>query len=209
MILLCAATSIEARACRAGTSNAAQPIEVLKTGMGLKNAEDALRIRLQNGASQPRPSLIVSTGFAGSWSPRYRVGDWVVGKTVAYENRWAPLDLNPAREILPSQETLPRGDFRTLLEPAIGNAEVLVDMESFSWAKVAHEFQIPFLILRMISDSPSHPLPKTIQHLATGSFGRGMMSLPSEPRALMKFVARGARLPGLLKQGWISFSSTF
>ena len=204
MILLCAATSIEARACRAGTSSATRLIEVLKTGMGLKNAEEALRARLQNNQ---KPSLIVSTGFAGSWSPRYRVGDWVVGKTIAYENRWAPLDLNPARELLPNQERLPRGDFRTLLEPAIGNDEVLVDMESFSWAKVAHEFRVPFLILRMISDSPSHPLPRTIQHLATGSIGRGILSLPSEPRALAKFIARGARLPGLLKQGWISFSS--
>src|SRR5690348_4232683 len=85
MILLCAATSVEARACESGVRAAgASRFEVLKTGMGGSAATKALETRLKSTA-HARPKLIVSTGFAGSWSPELSFASWALGHSIEKE----------------------------------------------------------------------------------------------------------------------------
>lgn len=221
-ILLCTATSIEARACERAIAQAeAQSrFEVLKSGMGLENAARALRSRLA-ARNHSRPTLIVSTGFAGSWSPDLSFGSWAIGQTIEKEEG-TKQELETTSHLL----SLPN-ELRYRLQPARiislthpksavqpGDPHPLaVDMESHAWAATSRDFSIPFLVLRLISDSPEAPMPEAVSQFAQaftsqGSAqrfrhaARGLKHAVSEPQSLARFVGRSACLPKLLTDGW-------
>src|SRR5262249_25453390 len=87
LILVCAATSVEAKACRQGIKKSGQSdrYEILQVGMGMAHAKRTLEKRLM-GSQLPRPTLVVSTGFAGSLSLSLPVGTWIYGKSIETEN---------------------------------------------------------------------------------------------------------------------------
>jgi hypothetical protein len=76
VIIVCAATHAEARACGKGIARAglSSELEVLETGVGLTRARGALERRLARG---PRPELVVSSGFAGAYSRDLAVSSWI------------------------------------------------------------------------------------------------------------------------------------
>lgn len=218
MILVCAATGIEARACRRGLRDAREDgrFEILQTGMGARAARDALQARLARGE---RPAAIVSTGFAGSMGAGLALGRWVVAAEVAREG--STDHLAPPEWVSALSARLGAAPVRCLQVDAvwIGEAEVegalprVVDMESFALGEVARDAGLPFVSCRVISDTPSLPLPEAFKHL-TSAFterqplarlhqaGRGVAAALGAPRALARYLAVSRRLPETLAEGW-------
>lgn len=233
VILVCAATSVEAKACRLGITKANQSdrFEVLQTGMGLEKARDALSKRL-NDSSLPDVSHVISTGFAGSWTHQLSVGDWILGRTVELQSGSKPIELG--RLTLASKISFPFRNSRIVSltrasaqgevsqSPSQSNDEpalpIVVDMESYSWAEICQKHGIPFQVIRMVSDNPNAPLPKSVGTFASvftapsvgakmRSIAQGVQQAASEPMNLARFVARGTQLPGLLERGWQELSA--
>lgn len=125
---------------------------------------------------QDHPDCIINSGVAGSFSPLVRVGDIVIGSSVAYHDVWCG-DGNARGQVqgLPERfEADPR-----LLELAspLGHVGLIatgdefvdtpeadariaalypealaVDMESAAIAQVCYLYHMPFLSMRVISD---------------------------------------------------------
>jgi hypothetical protein len=192
--------------------------------MGLSQARQALEKRLSD-SQLSRPSRVISTGFAGSWTNDLAVGSWILGKSVEIQGGQMPIALEgftPVRSF-----SFPMHPARIItLEQAIstskahapGEFPVAVDMESFAWAEICRSRTIPFQILRLVSDNPGAPLPEAIGSFASvatapsvqgklQSLTRGLSQALQEPKALAGFIARGTKLPGLLAQGWQEIAS--
>lgn len=219
-ILICAATAVEARACRAGIENAraGERFEILQTGMGLRSAEAALRKRLGGSA---RASGVVSSGFAGAKSPGLELGTWVVAEAVV---RAGAGDLATAGLLAGrlSRASLRWSKARCLSRESVSHAgedlaqagdALVVDMESFALAQVAREAGLPFEVFRLISDTPAEPIPEAVGMLAgvatadgVGQRARrlwtGSLQALTSPSAMVGFVRRSIALPTQLAQGW-------
>jgi hypothetical protein len=220
VILVCAATGIEARACRRGIHDAHGDtrFRVLQTGVGARAARDALQSHLARGE---RPSAVVSTGFAGATGHGLDLGRWVVAAEVARETA-ADL-LAPPAWVSALRTRLEAVPVRCLQVDAVwigegaaalpGALPRVVDMESHALAELAQEAGLPFVCCRVVSDTPSLPLPQAFRHLtaaATGgrplerlrSAGRGAADALGAPRALARYLAASRRLPQALAEGW-------
>lgn len=221
-VLICAATRIEARACRSGIENAhaADRFEVLQTGIGLRAAEAALR-RHVDGRGSVKAKAIVSSGFAGAKSSSIELGTWVVASAVT---RAGAAELPTAGRVaeLLARAPLRWSQARCLSREAVshagealpdGGALQVVDMESFALAQIAHELQIPFDVLRLISDTPAQPIPEAVGTFtavatAEGTAERarrlwsGSLQALASPSAMVGFVTRSISLPTQLAQGW-------
>lgn len=224
-VLLCAATALEARACRSAIREARmeESIEVLRTGMGLHRARTALEARLSGG---PLPAWVISTGFAGCRSATLRVGQWVFARTVSLESG-RKLELAEAVPpfFRPESDSAIEADFISLSGVEIlespDDAEatetpVIVDMESFAWAEAATARGIRFQALRIVSDTPADPLPAVVAHLVAVSTGgnwrararaalQGGRAAATDPRSLGRFARRTSRLSRLMTEGWVGF----
>ena len=237
MILLCAATRVEARACEAGLLAAGphtrERFEVLTTGMGYAHADKALRKRLEERALT-RPELIVSTGFAGAWTAGLTPGQWLHGLSLRKSEGAAPIALpapgDPGLAELTQRwrETSRGADFITVTaaetrpvtakgaapDRAAGTkAPWAVDMESYAWFALARGQDIPFMILRMVSDTPESPLPGAVGSFAQATISgglreraiwiaRGSAQAVASPWALGQFVLRSAARPARLAEFW-------
>jgi len=204
VILVCAATRAELDACARG----APALEHLLVGVGAANAAQALAERLTG----TKPSLIVSTGFAGAVRAGLDVGTWVTAASL----KDGPAELRPAPPpALPvafvSSDVLVRGT--VTLD---GDA---VDMESVALSRVAAEHGIPLMVLRMISDTPTSPLPAflggftegmaaTTSRGKLGGFARGLRGVLKDPRGVARVVREGARWTRDLEAGWVGFAVT-
>jgi Phosphorylase superfamily len=163
VILVCAATAAEARACREGLADAgARDAEVLRTGVGPARAGAALARRLARG---PRPDLVVSSGFAGALTPDVALGAFVTASAVVHVR---PSDGAIALAALPREliRVLPgalpcrvvtAGAVLREAPPGIGGP-IACDMESAALADAAGSAGVPFAVLRMITDAPGAPL---------------------------------------------------
>jgi nucleoside phosphorylase len=236
VILVCAATSVEAKACRQGIARAGQAdqFEVLQTGMGMIQARHALELRLL--ASQlPKPSQIISAGFAGSWTNDLAIGSWTLGQSVEIQDGLTCMELlQKDSSKVRLQESLLSRKLSFSIHPSRvitiekanshgktsspSSLPVIVDMESYAWAEICQARDIPFQILRMVSDNPSAPLPEAIGSFASittaptlqqkfQSLTRGLAQAVQEPKVFAGFIARGTQLPGLLSQGWQEIAS--
>jgi nucleoside phosphorylase len=223
---VCAATSVEAKACRQGIARAgrSERFEILQTGMGLKQARIALEKRLSD-PRLPRPDRVISTGFAGSWTRELSVGSWVLGRSIEMKDGdgfFELMDDLPFRQA-PRLPPLVSVRVVTLLQ-ACSHGDVshrsgkperpfAVDMESYAWAELCAREKIPFHIIRLISDNPDAPLPEAVgsfASIATAASAQeklrhlsdGLTQVVSSPKTMAGFILRGTRLPGLLAQGW-------
>lgn len=201
--LVCAATRAELSAVQKGLAvGTLTPLhDTLLTGVGPRKARAALLERLADG----KPELIVSTGFAGAVVPRLKVGDWVT--TSRFDARLAP---DPA---------IPCAVFSTddlVLDSAPDGAEA-VDMESEGLAEVAASHAIPFMVLRLISDSREKPLPKFLvpftSAMATSSVraklsetAKGVRGALADPLGVARLVREGTGLAHKLADGWSRFA---
>ncbi|OFX22095.1 MAG: hypothetical protein A2V77_12835 [Anaeromyxobacter sp. RBG_16_69_14] len=238
MILVCAATGTEAAACRRGIADAAaRGIEVLTTGVGPERAADALTRWLATRAGgatpshDPRPALVVSSGFAGALSSAVEPLAWITASSV---HRLVGGGAAPraAPRIMPVE--LPRGLLRVaegaLACHVVSADHVLsmgvsglpdpaaADMESAALAGVAGAAELPFLVLRLVTDTPTRPLAPVGHSLAAALGAHGIASRAahgaraaldaarSPPRALA-FVREALAWRDQLRAGWRDHAS--
>jgi len=143
-------------------------IALLATGEGPRNAERALRAWL----SQQQARAIINIGLAGALSPSLQAGDLLIAREIrgpdrAFDASRSPLFQTAARldgvrigtAITVDEIACKATDKQRLAEEFAVTDTAWVDMESLAVAAVCDELQLPYLILRAISDSFDEDLP--------------------------------------------------
>lgn len=218
-ILVCNATPFEAKACRKGIDDAglSNAFEVLQTGMGLQKVRRSLENRLRTGS---KPSLVISSGFAGAFSEGLDLLEWISAeKAYLYSDKSLsqPFALQSypqahrcsivsSADLIVDHERLAK-DYSVLAAP------VAVDMETAAIADVCRAAGVPCMMLRMITDTPREPLPgflfsftaadtaeKTLAKVPLLIKGtREMLKAPKDAARLVRNVATWSRL---YRDGW-------
>jgi adenosylhomocysteine nucleosidase len=128
---------------------------------------------------------LIGAGLAGAVSNDLAVGDLLLARSIRDRDGESPA---PDAQLLSrglAAEGARAGALLTLERPAVGSAEraslaalldgsdasAAVDMESAAWARVASEREIPFLVVRSISDTAQEDLPEYLGQ-CVGSDGR-------------------------------------
>jgi adenosylhomocysteine nucleosidase len=134
-------------------------VTILHTGVGAKNCNARLEILLH----KTRPSLVISSGFAGAVSEDLRVGDLILA-----QNFSDPGLLASAERILRDREPRVVKLFTStsIIDSVAERNEIAraadaaaVDMETGAIADVCKIHGVPLLSLRIISDTASQPFP--------------------------------------------------
>jgi hypothetical protein len=195
VILVCAATRVEAAACRRGLADArARGVEVLRTGVGPSRAAAALSARLRHGAL---PSLVVSSGFAGALTSGIPLHALVtaaglhrLGPAGAVAVPLPPGALRLAAGALPCQ--VATADAVRIGDPPPLAAPAAVDMESAALAEVAAAAGVQVEVLRLVTDTPGQPFPRFVREL-----GAALSAGPASVRlaAAVRAAAGAARRP--------------
>ena len=162
-------------------------VMVMQCGIGKVNAAMGA-LMLVNHFS---PNYVINSGVAGGADKSVNVMDMVSGARVAYHDVWCgpesvlgqvqglPLYFEGAErllELLPERPDIHKGlicsgdqfiDKMEQVERIKGNFPdaLAVDMESGAIAQVCHLSKVPFLALRVISDSPGASHDNTRQYL--------------------------------------------
>lgn len=212
LILLCAATGFESGACQRAirSEGLENQFEVLRTGVGKKQARLKLRERLKDPLKK-KPTLIISSGFAGGRNAQFEVGRWILGTQVIAEGgEDFECDSQLSEIIKRSGLSISLGrvfsiDFIAGEEP-LTRASEAVDMESYALAEVAFHYKIPFIILRMVSDTPQYPIPDVIRYssmifVESQSWSKrlnwlnlSLKSLIKNPDEMIQFSSRSSKL---------------
>jgi nucleoside phosphorylase len=135
-------------------------VEAASTGDGPRRAAratDAL-------CSRYRPSLLVGAGVAGALTPDLAVGDLVVAHRIIDREGETPW---PHAVLVVAVAARPGARQGTLLSAAekaewaarVGPPPAAVDMESAAWARAASAHDVPFVIIRIVSDTAGEELP--------------------------------------------------
>jgi hypothetical protein len=216
-ILVCAATQPERDACNRGLLASGRPAhEMLMTGVGPVRAARSLARRLAGGLM---PELIVSSGFAGALSRSLRLSSWISGACIG---EFDGVTCRPVEGLALAEG--PPGlvpcDVWSSSVALLGCAvdvssprPVAVDMESAALARVAASRGVPFAVVRMISDTPAHPLPELLSPLAAAlsstsararlTFaGRALRSAIVSPLQTLRLVREGRAWLRELEDGW-------
>ncbi|HET7755031.1 MAG TPA: carotenoid biosynthesis protein, partial [Anaeromyxobacteraceae bacterium] len=168
-IVVCAATGTEAAACLEGIADSGvEGVEVLRTGVGPERAARALRERL---AAEPRPTLVVSSGFAGALTPGLERGSFVTADAVIelVDGRSSAVAIPPGGlRTAPASAPVSVVSASTVLQsaPAGSGGAAAADMESAALARIAAGANVPFAVFRVVSDTPAAPLPELARSAA-------------------------------------------
>jgi hypothetical protein len=227
-VLVCAATRAERDACRRGIDAAGAGHETLLTGVGPDRAARALAERLARGEL---PELVVSSGFAGAVGPAPELASWISAISVSEWNGVARSPVGGLALVLPSElrrcavvssRVLVTRGARSAL--AAGGPEttgdappVVVDMESAALARTAAGHGVAFAVVRLISDTPAHPLPAFLAPFTAALSatsvasrlalaGRGLSGALADPRGVVRLAREGAAWLRELETGWSRLS---
>jgi adenosylhomocysteine nucleosidase len=177
-------------------------VAILHTGVGAKNCN----VRLEALLHKTRPSLVISSGFAGAVSEQLRVGDLVLAQNFSDPGLLATAegilrDRGPRLvKLFTSPSILDSIAERNEIARRAGAAAV--DMETGAIAGVCNAHGVPLLSLRAISDTPNQPFPAPpsilfdIERQRT-SFVRLLFYLLRHPASigrLLHFARRVARV---------------
>ena len=222
MILVCTAMQPEHDAVVAGIRDSgASDIEVLQVGIGPAHAAKNLRHRLLAG---PAPTRIVSTGFAGIVKGNIPFGAWVTAEKLYDWDGIAlePLSSKPPRPLdalligtvhcdVVSTDHLVERDSK--LRRLTVEGSLAVDMESVALAREAAARGIDFTVVRLVSDTPAHPLPDflgpftaaltssdTMARLVLSA--RGLGAAIGDPRGVARILLEGKSWTRRLRAGW-------
>lgn len=214
MILICAPTRTEADACRRGiAASGRRGLEVLRTGVGPGRAAAALAARLARGGG--RPERVVSSGFAGALTAGPALHGWVTARAVEGPDAAAAggPPVIAVAGVLACRLRPAEGIARAGPPAAATDAPVVADMESAALARVAARAGIPFLVLRLVTDTPATPFPAFADPLARAlagvsparrlaAAGRAMAGALRRPRAALAFARRSLAAARALEAGW-------
>ncbi len=151
-------------------------------------------------------SALISFGIAGGRDPRIRAGSLILANEVIAPGGERYSTDEAARSRL--HDALDRS-IHVSHAPLVGSDRVVmsvqgktnlhvdtgaagVDMESHAVAKAAADAGIPFLVIRAVSDTADHPVPKAI----LGALSPDGRRRPG--RVLINLLARPLDLPGLI-----------
>lgn len=201
---------------------------MLFTGVGAVRAARSLEARL---AEAPLPDLVVSSGFAGALSTALPLGAWVTAVHVAEWNGVERVLISnvelapPTPGLVPcdvvSMSQLASSELagaNLVASGADGGPPLVVDMESAALAHEAARHGVPFAVVRLISDTPAHPLPAFLSPVtsalaATSAASRlafaarGLRAALADPRGVVHLVRDGASWLRALEDGWRELGS--
>ena len=152
-----------------GVAHDANPeLALLETGEGPRNAERALRAWL----NVHRAQAVINIGLAGGLSDLLATGDIAIAREIHSHDRRFDATTSPlfqaaagitgtrtATAITVDEVVCKATDKRLLAQSFNLNETAWVDMESIAIAAVCDELQIPYLIVRAISDEFDEDLP--------------------------------------------------
>ncbi len=178
---------------------------VTVTGVGKDKALASISSLL---ADTPRPSLVLSIGFAGSLSDDLSIGDLVLARRILSSDGSPPLDVNlrlfqqAEAAILENAMPYVRRDTLTTdhLVRTIDERERLahrfhaqaVCLEDYWVCSAASRAGVPFVSVRAISDTTHKELPPYVEEIMLQREARRGISV------IFNSLARPARLPTLM-----------
>ena len=192
-------------------------VAIVHTGVGTKYCNERLEILLH----KVRPKLVISAGFAGAVTDRFKIGDLILA-----ENFSDPQLLASAQKILRDAQPHATKLFTSTSiidsisernEIARASRAAAVDMETGAIVAVCNAHGVPFLSLRAISDSPNEPFPAPpsilfdIERQRT-NFGQLFAYLfrhPASIAGLLRFSKQIARVRGNLAEAIIDLVRNF
>jgi nucleoside phosphorylase len=138
-----------------------------------------------------QPALLIGAGVAGGLTPDLGVGDLVVAQRVLDERGEAPAPHAPLTAAAAAKPGAQAGTLLSLDQPLVSAAEkaqwaarvgpppAAVDMESAAWARAAAAHGVPFLIVRIVSDTAEEDLPGYLSSCmrSEGGIGRTRVAL--------------------------------
>jgi nucleoside phosphorylase len=133
-------------------------VEILHTGVG----EKVCRQRMARFLQDRQLDCLISAGFAGALNDQLRVGDLLLAKNFSTAelsgtpNSLANLPIHIAN-LLTVPSMIDSREERNRIAQTTG--AVAVDMETEFIARSCAEHGVPLVSLRVISDTPRHPLP--------------------------------------------------
>jgi adenosylhomocysteine nucleosidase len=134
-------------------------VTILHTGVGAKACNARLEVLLH----KTRPSLVISSGFAGAVSEQLRVGDLILARNFSDPELLA----NTERILRDRQPRVVKLFTSTSIIDSVAERNEIaraadaaaVDMETGAIADVCKIHGVPLLSLRIISDTASQPFP--------------------------------------------------
>lgn len=187
---------------------------LIQAGMGPHRVDRALTFL-------EKPSLLLSAGFCGGLRPEIGLADIIIGSQVVRNTGSFPADpflLETASSafktigcpvhvgtILTVDEVITSADgMQGRAEPEI----IAVEMESAHLAEAAQRHGVPFLAIRVVSDTPSAPWAtegrhflKPDGHLNTASLAASLFRHPSRIPRLLHVASRLRPATRQLAQG--------
>ena len=160
---------------------------VMQCGIGKVNAAMGTLMLVNNFT----PNFVINSGVAGGADTSVKVMDVVAGARVVYHDVWCGPESEPGQvqglplyfegakrllDLVPERDDIHKGlicsgdqfiDTIDAVNRIKGNfpEALAVDMESGAIAQVCHLSKVPFLALRVISDSPGASHDNTKQYL--------------------------------------------
>jgi adenosylhomocysteine nucleosidase len=186
-------------------------IEVLAGG------SDPARLQAELEAMAPYVAGIISFGMCGAIDHTLKLGDFVIGKRVSgafhgkCDERW----VNALKQALPLAwcgSVFADGHMLALqrdkAEQAWMSSALAADMESHLAARVAAEHDVPFVVLRCVSDRAEVDLPPAVSVMMApdggvnvGAVARSVWEQPGQLRELAGTLAGFAKAFQMLSSG--------
>jgi adenosylhomocysteine nucleosidase len=169
-------------------------IDTLITGMGARNAEEAIRQALQS----QRPKLVISAGFAGGLDPQLKEGD-VVFQAETEPQFAAALTAAGARfgRFHCAKKIVTTAEAKQVLRQTTGADAV--EMESQPICTICLARRISCATVRVILDTANEDLPLNFnqlmtpdQRLAPGRLAWALLKAPGKIGALRRLEGRSA-----------------
>lgn len=187
-------------------------IEVLHTGVG----EKICRQRMASFLEDRQFDCLISAGFAGALNDRLHAGDLFVAEnfsTVQQSRTYSGLVSFPVHHanLLTVPSIIDSIEERRKIAQATGAAAI--DMETEFIARACAEHGVPLLSLRVISDTPTEPLPAPprvlfdveLQRAHVRELAMFLLAHPQRVPRLIQFARRIAHARKILGDALVSF----